>query len=33
MKKFSKLLALFLATQLTLVCVDRAKSVHAAINP
>ncbi|NFO88876.1 beta-lactamase family protein [Clostridium botulinum] len=33
MKKFSKLLALLLATQLTLVCVDRAKSVHAAINP
>ncbi|MDR5586341.1 serine hydrolase domain-containing protein [Clostridium aquiflavi] len=32
MKKFSKLLALLLATQLTLVCGDRNKPVNAAIN-
>ncbi|MBN1055603.1 class A beta-lactamase-related serine hydrolase [Clostridium botulinum] len=33
MKKFSKLLALLLATQLILVCGNRIKSVHAAANP
>lgn len=33
MKKFSKLLALLLVTQLILVCGNRIKSVHAAANP
>ncbi|WP_105176756.1 serine hydrolase domain-containing protein [Clostridium cagae] len=33
MKKFSKLLALLLATQLILVCGNRIKYVHAAANP